>query len=175
MSEDMHKIAFISPFPLENCIRRLESRNEKGQILAWDWQRRMKARARQIDEHRADFRLLFIPRSWLDIEFSMSPRARGRLERLKDDRTAVVGEVRLPLWISLLTYIAGVVMTFSMAASFILDPEIEANPVLVVALAGGFLLVYVLFFWWWTDHSIRILKRTVQESLGDPDFVQKRR
>ncbi len=172
--DDLHKIAFISPFPLENCIRRLESRTEKGQIFAWDWQRRVKSRATPLDEHSAQFRMLFIPRSWLDIEISLSPRARGRLQGLKDGTTAVVGEVRLPTWAAVLNYVFAIIIAFSFSLNLALgEPPILSLPAALLA-GGGILIFYVIFFWWWTDHSIKRLKREVRESLGDPALIMER-
>ena len=82
---------FISPFSLENCISRLESRTEKPTRWAWNGETRVKTEVWKIDNDSAGFKVYKAAKSSLQLDLGSGViSAKGAMFRQADGTTTVL-------------------------------------------------------------------------------------
>lgn len=163
---------FISPFSLENCISRLNSRTEKPTLWAWKGETRLQAEVWKTDHDAAGFRVYRAPKSSMQIGFGASfTSARGALFRQADGTTAVLVEAKTSL-IGYAFYWLMTIALWLMATVSLIVPWLwQTSSLLVVVVSGTALFVAIAASLFYFDRQHARLLRTVQESLGDRDIL----
>lgn len=163
---------FISPFSLENCISRLNSRTEKLTLWAWKGETRLQADVWKTDSDSAGFRVYRAPKSSMQFGFGASfTSARGAMFRQADGTTAVLVEAKTSL-IGYLFYWLMTIALWLMATVSLIAPWLARTSILMAVIVSGialFLAIAASLFYFDRQHA-RLL-RTVQESLGDRDIL----
>lgn len=163
---------FISPFSLENCISRLNSRSEKTTLWAWRGATRLQANVWKTDDDSAGFQVYKAPKSAMEFQWGSSvTSARGAMFRQADGTTTVLVEAKT----SMLGYMLfGVLMFFlwlMLSVTLIVPMLMEISLIAAVVVSGFTLFLVIagsiLYFDWQHADLLYI----VRESLGDVETL----
>jgi hypothetical protein len=168
MNED-NVLEFVTPLPLDKCIRRLEARHEKTSWFAWDWQRRTWIGVRQEDPGTYRFTMKRVDKNSFFAQGSLVVVS-GYLRRLDGDHTLVLAETRVVYFWLLMPVVA----LIGMLAAITLADDPTTTPAdirLIAGIVAVFGLIWLLTSWWRIGAQMRELVGTLKEAVTGDMFA----
>jgi hypothetical protein len=161
-------LEFVTPLPLNKCVRRLEARHEKMKWFAWDWQRRTWIKVHQQDPSTYRFTMKRVDKNSFLAQGSLVVVS-GYLRRLDGDHTLVLAERRVAyLWL-----VMPLVAIIGLLAAILLADDPATTPAdirLIAVVVAGFGVAWLLIAWWRVGAQMRELIGTLKEAVASDMF-----